>query len=265
MTFRKEGFMSSRVHCLAAVVTLSISNAAAGFSACGSKPAEPIVGPSPPPVIAPATARVFGRAYEHTPDGVRPVAGMPVLVNGRFRGGLPFSSIDTVTDATGGFEVSGLEPEFGWARARRHDTYLSPCRARAAPLLAGEPLNLHVISRSSLLAAGHPRSMPPFAKPWGYSAAEVLSGFVMERSGEGMLRPVAEAAVEHFYSDFYDEGRGDPTGFTITNNDGYYVLCWYAEQLDQLVVVRKPGYRTVEVWVPLSVASSRIDFELIRQ
>jgi hypothetical protein len=85
-----------------------------------------------------------------------------------------------------------------------------------------------------------------------------LSGFVKERTSEGVLRPVADAVVEHFYSDFYDLGRGDPTGFTVTNGEGYYVLCRYLDEFDQLAVVRKPGYVTSAQYV----VTSRVDFEL---
>jgi hypothetical protein len=96
-----------------------------------------------------------------------------------------------------------------------------------------------------------------FLRPPGYDFVEVLSGFVTERTPDG-IRPVPEASVEHLYGD----GRsGDPTGFTLTNGDGYYVLCGYYDDFGQAVRVRKHGYRT---GIQSIGPSWRIDVELVR-
>jgi hypothetical protein len=117
------------------------------------------------------------------------------------------------------------------------------------------PLDVHVISRTNLLAMGTPRSMPPFVQSPGYAAVVVLSGYITERTASGG-RPIAEASVEHFYGD----GRsGDPSGFTLTNAVGYYVLCGYWDDHGQSVRAFKAGYRAS---IQEFGSSPRIDFEL---
>ena len=100
--------------------------------------------------------------------------------------------------------------------------------------------------------------MPPFSRPEGYAFVELVSGFVTERTAVG-VRPVAEASAEHFYGDGLS---GDPTGFTLTNADGYYALCGYFDDYGQSVRVQKDGYRTaIQSFGP----SAKIDFELVRE
>jgi hypothetical protein len=70
--------------------------------------------------------------------------------------------------------------------------------------------------------------------------------------------PTAPVAVEHFYGD----GSGDPTGFTLTNAEGYYVLCGYWDDYGQSARVRKDGYRTS---IESFGWSTEIDFEVVRE
>jgi hypothetical protein len=123
-----------------------------------------------------------------------------------------------------------------------------------------EPLNVYVVSRAHLLAAGPPQLMPPFVKLSGYPSIEVLLGFITERTGDG-LRPVSGATVEHWYGPPGDGTFGNPTGFTVTNAEGYYALCGYQDDYGQWVQVRKDGYRTNRQSIG---ASWRIDLELGR-
>jgi hypothetical protein len=208
--------------------------------------------PSPPPPGGEEESRALsGIAYEHTPAGMRPLGGLSLRV-----GGVTGETIDVVTDATGQYRVAGFQREYAIVSARPQGQYLSPCSAQMHQWT--NPLDVHVVSRANLLTTGTPHSMPPFSQPAGYSYVVVLSGSVTQRTGSG-VRPVAEASVEHFYGDGLS---GDPTGFTLTNADGYYVLCGYCDDYGQSVRVRKDGYRTsIESFGP----SLEIDFELVRE
>jgi hypothetical protein len=199
---------------------------------------------------------VSGVAYEHTITGMQPLGGLPLRVRGYREEGTP-ATIDVVTDAAGRFEVAGLEREYVLIGARPQDVYLSPCSVRLW-LWNDDPKNIHVVSRASLLSGGTPPSMPPLSNLPGYPSVLVVSGFVRERTSDG-LRPVAEASVEHLYGAGVS---GDPTGFTLTNAAGYYVLCGYYDDYQQVVRVHKSGYRTgiQSVW-----SSGNVDFELVRE
>jgi hypothetical protein len=212
----------------------------------------PPTAPSPPPSSpGEEVLTLSGGAYEHTPAGPRRLGGLPLLVHGRIDG--TWVDLDVVTDAAGQYQVTGLEREYVSVGARPQADYLSPCSAQLH-LWTGS-LDIHVVSRANLLAMGTPRSMPPFVQSPGYAAVVVLSGYVTESSASGG-RPIAEASVEHFYGD----GRsGDPSGFTLTNADGYYVLCGYWDDYGQSVRVDKAGYRASSQSFGASV---RIDFEL---
>ena len=209
----------------------------------------------PPSASGPETSTVSGVAYEHTASGIQPLAGLSLRVSGQRERSIPVT-VDVVTDAAGRYEVAGLRREFVSVASAPQDAYLSPCSLRAW-LWGDGPKDVHVVSRAYLLAGGTPQSMPPFSRVAGYHGVEVLSGFVTERT-RGGVRPVAEAAVEHLYGD----GRsGDPNGFTVTNADGFYVLCGYYDEYDQAVRVRKNGYGT---GIRAIGPSWRIDIELVR-
>jgi len=227
-----------------------------GMIACGSSGPDPVntppspspTAPSPAPPIADDGGRnLSGTAYEHTASGKRPLGGVPLRVTG-----VTGTTIDVVTDARGEYRVE-LDREYAMVGARPQGDYLSPCSAQMHQWTS--PLDVHVVSRANLLATGTPHSMPPFVQPLGYAYVVVLSGYVTERTASGH-RPIAEASVEHFYG---GGQSGDPSGFTLTNADGLYVLCGYWDDFGQLVRVRKAGYResTQEFG-----SSMRIDFDL---
>jgi len=86
---------------------------------------------------------------------------------------------------------------------------------------------------------------------------ELVSGFVTERTAVG-VRPVAEASVEHFYGDGL---AGDPTGFTLTNADGYYACAAIPT-----ITGSKCASRRTDTVLPYSLGpSAKIDFELVRE
>jgi len=166
-------------------------------------------------------------------------------------------SIDVVTDGAGRYEVPGLIREYVMVGVRPQHDYLSPCSARLW-LWGGYAVNVHVVSRALLLSTGMPGSMPPLSKVSDQPHSDVVSGFVTEKAPDGTVRPVAEASVEHLYGD----GRsGRPTGFTLTNADGYYVLCGYWDDYGQAVRVSKDRYGTAiqSIGYPW-----RIDLQLVR-
>jgi hypothetical protein len=223
-------------------------------SAPGDVNTPPTVPPSAP-TGGLAVSTVSGVAYEHTAGGIQPLGNLPLRVDG-MRDGYAHVTIDVVTDADGRYEVPGLEREFVMVGARPQHAYLSPCSSRLW-LRNDDAVNVHVVSRAVLLATGTPQSMPPLSKLAGYPLVGAVSGFVTE-STPGGVRPVAEASVEHLYGD----GRsGNPTGFTLTNADGYYVLCGYWDDYGQAVRVSKDGYRTA---IQSIGASWLNDFQVVR-
>jgi hypothetical protein len=182
------------------------------------------------------------------------LSGLPLQVLGRKDGKISVT-LDVVTDAAGRYEVPGLDREFVQVGVRQQQAYFSPCSARLW-LWDDVPVNIHVVSRTSLLATGTPRSMPPFSRPPREQSVEILWGSVTERTADG-VRPVPEALVEHYYGN----GRsGSPTGFTLTNADGLFVLCGYWDDYGQTVRVAKEGYRTAIE----SIGSWQVDVELVR-
>jgi hypothetical protein len=224
-------------------------------SACGDTYTFPTL-PSAPSTRISQGFMLSGFAYEHTADGLQPVGGLPLRVDG-FRDRQTPETMEVVTDSAGRYEVAGLAGEFVLVGARAQDAYLSPCSVR---VWQGDdkPKNVHIVPRTHLLAVGTPTSMPPFSRLEGYSIVDVVSGFVTERVPGG-VRPVPEASVEHLYG---DGQSGSPTGFTLTRADGSYVLCGYMDDFGQAVRVRKDGYRTgVQSIGP---SWRRIDVELVR-
>jgi hypothetical protein len=211
-------------------------------------------------------SRVSGFVYEHTAGGSRPLGGLLLTIHGRSDSGASVTT-HVVTDAAGRYELAGLTREYVQIEVRPQSAYLSPCGAHQW-FWNDDPVNVHVVSRETLRATGTPPSMPPlslksigasFLRPPGYEFADEVSGFVTERTPDG-VRPVAEASVEHFYGD----GRsGDPTGFTLTRSDGSFVLCGYFDDYGKAVRVRKDGYRTsiqsIASWPPV-----RTDVDLVR-
>lgn len=230
--------------------------ALAMISCSSSAPKSTIpTAPSPSSNSAQAVATVSGAVMEVSANGFRPLGGISLQVSG-YRNLQTPVTVDVTTNSEGQYSVPGLIREYAQVSAAPRDDYLSPCSVRLW-LWNDDPLNVYVVSRSHLLGSGPSQLMPPFVKPSGYFSIEVLSGFVTERTQDG-ARPVSEATVEHFYGD----GRsGTPTGFTVTNTDGYYVLCGYQDDYGQSLLVRKDGYRTSRQSIG---ASSRIDLELVR-
>ena len=229
-----------------------------GIVACGSSrpddvntppaaPPSPAAPSPPPPTGDNGEPTLSGTAYKHSAVGARPLGGVPLRVNGGTGG-----TFDVVTDARGQYQVA-LDRDYAMVGARPQDDYLSPCSAQMHQWTS--PLDVHVVSRGDLLAMGTPRSMPPFVQSPGYGYVVVLSGYVTERTESGR-RPIAEASVEHFYG---GGESGDPSGFTLTNAEGYYGLCGYWDDHGQSVRVHKAGY-------PESIqefgSSLRIDFDL---
>ena len=247
---------------VAVLVRLSAAFLSMAFlGACSESPTTSPPSPTspslsnPPPTGGLVLGTVSGVAYEHTAAGIQPLAGLPLLVKG-YTDRNTFVTINVVTDAAGGYQVPGLWREYVLVGARPQDAYLSPCSVRLW-LWNDDSKDIHVVSRAYLLTAGPPRSMPPLSRAEGYPSVEVLSGFVTERTPAG-VRPIAEASVEHLYG---DGQSGDPTGFTVTNADGYYVLCGYDDDYGQAVRVRKKGYHTA---IQQIGPSWRVDLELVR-
>jgi hypothetical protein len=196
---------------------------------------------------------VFGVAYAHTRAGTAPLAGLPLNVAG-FRESGSLLGINVVTDAEGRYAVEGLLREYVQIGIGPQDVYLSPCSVRRW-LRDPEPLNIHVVARTELLTNGVPATLRPLRDL--YSSTDVVSGFVTERTSTG-VRPVVAATVEHLYSWDTD----GPTGFTLTNAEGFYEVCQYYDDYAQEVRARKAGYGTVARSIG---AGLRIDFELTRE
>jgi len=234
----------------------SVVGLAIVLAACNDSRRSP-VGPLDPAKIVPAR----GVVYEHSSDGrMQPVSGLPLWVTGRTKEFAPVTT-EAVTDSAGAFDVSGLARVFLQVSVRPQEAYLSPCSSRVWER-NGDPVSIHVMSKQTFLASGAPFSMPPYQRL--ELGASVLPGLVTEQTPDG-LRPVAGASVEHFYR--RDEMH--PTGFTLTQDDGSYVICRYGpdeagDDEIQLIRVRKTGYRTalrqLEEW-----SSTRADVELVRE
>jgi hypothetical protein len=233
--------------------------------ACGTAPQSthmPPAGPSdapprePPPPNPPQVSTLFGTAFEHSATGIHPAAAIPLRVwGGRNGSGI---IVDVVTDAAGRYEVPDLEREFVQITVRPHETYLGPCSARLWQWTDG-PIDVHVVSRVTLLTTGTPRTMPPYVRPWGYVSVEEVSGVVTEKTPDG-VRGVPLAVVENSFLDVESE---TPDGYTVTNHDGHYTLCGYWDnETSQAIRVSKDGYRAAsKVWPSVF---SDFSFELVR-
>jgi hypothetical protein len=250
-TRRHPGWCSVvQVSALAIAVTIMACADSAQTAPSPPPPSSPPPSSPPPPITGDEKPGLWGVAYEHTPTEIRPLSGLALRVTGVLG-----VTHDAVTDAEGHYQIADLSPEYALVGVRPQDAYLSPCSAQKHQWAS--PLNVHVVSKATLLVKGTPQSMPPFSHSAGYEASVPLSGVVRERTSDGM-QPVAEASVEHFYGDGMS---GDPTGFTLTNAEGFFVVCGYWDDHGQSVRVSKRGYRTA---IQPYGASTKIDFELIR-
>lgn len=102
------------------------------LGACSDSPMPSPSSPTPTSPSVPGPLPVFtvsGVAYEHTPAGIQPLAGLPLRVRG-YRDLQTPVTVDVVTDAAGRYEVPGLVREYVLVGARPQDAYLSPCSVR---------------------------------------------------------------------------------------------------------------------------------------
>jgi hypothetical protein len=228
------------------------------LASCGDSPTAPRTPLPEAPVLPPRNiglevAPVTGVAYVHTSSGMAPLADLPLRVTGYREPNSPVH-IAAVTDENGRYAVQGLLREFVQVSVAPQEDYLSPCSLRRW-LRGNEPLDLHVVPSAELLTAGIPATLRHIDRL--YPLASLVRGFVTEPTSRGP-RPVVGANVEHSYV----AEQGTPTGFTITNRDGFYEVCQYFDDYAQEVRAHKDGYRT---GVRAIGAESDINIEMRRE
>ena len=125
-----------------------------------------------------------GVVFEHTMAGFRPLAGLRL----RLRAWRPPGSLQDVTsNASGRYEVSGLQSEAVTIAPSIETEYRAPCPSGTDVLGGNGTFDVHVVSTALLSTAGVPASLPRTAI-W-------VSGMVFEQTPEGR-RPVAGASAE---------------------------------------------------------------------
>ena len=173
-------------------------------------PVAPSRSLAPVSQVLPAPSDPFtltGTLYESTPDGRRPLAGIPLDISVDYQSWPP----RTTTDAEGRYSFSGSSSEKLHVRVEK-EGYSQPCRSAVA-LLADVVLDIYVVAEATLLANGVPASMP-VVQP-------TLSGTVFERAAGG-VRPLQGVRVTGDFS----AGLGwAPNATTITDAAGRYLLC----------------------------------------
>lgn len=175
-------------------------------SAPSTPPSAPPVQPPAPPPQESGSFIISGIVFDHTSEGPRPAANLPLIV--RTGGGLAA----TTTDESGRYSVVGFPGPVSIAPAPGSG-YYAPCPAGWDYVDSSSRFEVHVVSATLLSTSGAPSDMPLNSSIW-------VSGIVFEKTAEGR-RPVAGAAV-HMDGDGTDLRMGS---HTLTNAEGRYLLC----------------------------------------
>ncbi len=229
---------------------------AALLTACGEAPITAPPSPTAPsPLPSPVPQPPFtvsGVVLEHTMAGSRPLAGVRL----RLRTWQPPGSfLDTVSDASGRYEVSGLQARETVTVAPSIEAeYRAPCPAGTSGLSGNSTVDVHVVSTALLSTAGAPASLPR-TSIW-------VSGVVFERTPEGR-RPVAGAAADLAV----DDSDAFVMSTTLTDGSGRYLLCTVPPGVgtDQIawVRVRKDRFRPVSRSIVMGMRFDVDDIELV--
>ena len=128
-----------------------------GGMACGERrptdPSPPSTSQPSPPAPSPSSFVVRGQVFEHTPSGMRPVAGVPLRV---FKGYRQYPEIvDVTSGADGAYKAGVIEGNRSQGSRFRHTVF----SRSMSPLCLGEDrFDVHVVSRAILSTTGIPPS-----------------------------------------------------------------------------------------------------------
>ena len=215
-------------------------------AACGEGSTWVSPGPVPPHPLV-----IAGTVYEHTPTGVRPLAGVPLNVG---QDGIGSDTPNTVSNTEGRYRAEfpgNLSPEFRvWAVL---PGYQQPCRA-ATDLKKDleNVLDVHLVPDSIVSASGIPHSIP-ITEPSVY-------GQIVERTAEGDV-PVQGALVSGEFNRNYIDDVWSVDATTLSDASGRYLLCGAVDRASLIVTAR--GYTLARA--PLNLRLTRsYDFVLIR-
>lgn len=203
--------------------------------ACGegpvAVPTSPVVTPVMPadPLRPGAPLMVSGLVVEHALTGAQPLPGV------RLRVRIAGAFLETTSDGTGHYEVSGIPVRSAIVIAPSSESgYRAPCPNGHDVLIGNATFDVHVVSAALLSTTGVPTSLPR-TSIW-------VAGVVVEQTSGG-VRPIAGAAVDLAS----DDSDASVNSSTLTDAEGRYLLCTSPPGVgtDQLawVRVRKNGYR----------------------
>jgi Carboxypeptidase regulatory-like domain len=215
------------------------------MAGCGDTPMTPS-----PPTLSPPSAQftLSGVVYEHTPAGVRPLAGVPLDIS------QPGTSrrARLTSDAEGRYQVPSLPPGEVKVNAESPD-HLQPCRA-AITLTGNSSLDVHVVPVEAVRASGIPPSFSVLQP--------TLSGRLFERTPHG-LESVPDASL---VLDFSGGDGWDPGARSISDSSGQFFFCNIAAGAGSGLGIsaEKEGYRSAYVPVGRPVESTTVDVELVR-
>lgn len=223
-------------------------------SACGPGGSEPRTPTAPAVVQAPAAAQssvtLSGTALEYTPEGSRPLPGVPLLV----RAGYGF--LQVTTDATGRYSLPDVPSGAVSIAPAAGSGYYAPCPAGSDVVHRDATFDVHIESAMLLSTTGAMESVPRLGSIW-------VSGMVFEKTPQG-ARPIGGASV-NLGGDDADLRLGSTT---LTDAAGRYLVCpplpGTGTDSFGAVRVRREGYRPASRSAFLGWDYTGIDIELVR-
>lgn len=242
-------------------VLLAFVLAAGGMACDERRPTDPSPPSQPsPPAPPPSTFVVRGHVFEHTPSGMRPVAGVPLRV---FKGYGQYPEIvDVTSGADGAYEAGVIERQsFARVQVPPHSSFRAPC----PPYAWGEDrFDVHVVSRAILSTTGIPPSFPTNSLQPSQNFYFRVQGVVTERIGDD-ARPLPAATVALLHGAPGEFGEDTYGADTLADANGRYLLCWVGNsEISGHVEARKEGYAPASKYGAPGYEPWNLDFELTR-
>ena len=217
--------------------------------------------PTPPaPSPSPSSFVIRGRVFEHTPSGVRPVAGVPLRV---FKGYGQYPEIVDATSGADGAYEAGVIERVSFARVQVPPQ--SPFRAPCPPYAWGEDsFDVHVISRANLSTTGIPPSFPTNSVRPAQNFSFRVEGVITETI-DGGARPLPAATVALLWGAPGESGEDTYAADTLADANGRYLVCWVGNsEISGYVEAHKEGYAPVAKYGAPYYGPWNLDFELTR-
>jgi hypothetical protein len=201
-----------------------------------------------------SSVTLSGVVLDHTSEGPRPRANVPLLVHTWQQSLSRF--LEVTSDAMGRYSLSAVPSGAISIAPAAGSGYYAPCPAGWDAVGSDRAFNVHVVSATLLSTAGAPTDTPTIGSIW-------VSGVVFETTPQGK-RPIAGASV-NLGGDGSDPRMGSTT---LTDAAGRYLVCpplpSTGTDTYSPVRVTREGYRPASRSAFLGWDSSDVDVELIR-